>query len=129
MFISDSANLEYVSGSSNWFYPSNLLNCHLHQKRENNAEVNKMKIRTLTLVALAIMMVSMFTVTAMAKDQLKTQDQLKDGTCLDSTTFVDADGNGVCDNYADAICDGSNCKGTGDRDGNQDRARDGSCQA
>lgn len=62
-----------------------------------------MKIRVFTLVAVAIMMISLFTVSAMAADQ--TRDR-----------FVDNDGDGVCDNFVDndgdGICD--NCQGDGD---------------
>lgn len=85
-----------------------------------------MKLKTISLVAVAIMMVSLFAVTAMAAngngDMQKDQDRLKDCTLV-----VDTDGDGICDNFVDEdgdkVCD--NCIGTGDCDG--DQARDGSC--
>lgn len=84
-----------------------------------------MKIRTIAIVAVAVMMVSMFTMTAMAADQDRIRQHLNDGSC--TTSIVDSDGDGVCDNFVDADGDGvcDNCQGTGDCDG--DQLQDGSC--
>ncbi|WP_407356818.1 hypothetical protein [Methanolobus sp. WCC5] len=93
-----------------------------------------MDTRRFTLIAVALMLVSLFAVTAMAADQIAEQsnDQLEDGSCPD---FIDEDGDGICDNFADGAYKGlgNNCKGTGACDGTgpdrtQDRIRERSCQ-
>ena len=102
-----------------------------------------MKIRTFTLFAVAIMLLSLFTVTAMAADQQKDRDQdctgVPDDTLRTQTRAgINADGVGA--GVSNGDCDGSNCKGDRDREcdgsGSQnDRdcdgdgpKRDGSCR-
>ncbi|WP_342304667.1 hypothetical protein [Methanolobus sp. ZRKC5] len=105
-----------------------------------------MKIRTFTLVAVAIMLVSLFTVTAMAADQQRDRDQDCTGVpdeALRTQTRTGFNAGDVATGEAgvsNGYCDGSNCEGNYDREcdgsGSQnDRdcdgdgpKRDGSCQ-
>ncbi|MDK2892804.1 hypothetical protein [Methanohalophilus sp.] len=52
-----------------------------------------MKIKTFSLIAVAFMLVSLLAVSAMAAGQER-------GAGM--TSFIDADGDGICDNFADA---------------------------
>lgn len=58
-----------------------------------------MKIRTFSVIAVAFMLVSLLAVSAMAAGQEK-------GAGMNS--FIDADGDDVCDNFIDADGDGVN---------------------
>ncbi|WP_340817773.1 hypothetical protein [Methanolobus sp. WCC4] len=105
-----------------------------------------MKIRVFTLVAVTIMLLSIFTITAMACDQVRDReedctgvpdfaprDQTRAGINADSSiTEITGNSNGDCDGTnckgdCDGSCDGTNCKGDGDCDGDGPQ-RDGSCQ-
>ncbi|WP_094228217.1 hypothetical protein [Methanolobus psychrotolerans] len=107
-----------------------------------------MKIRAFTLIAVAIMLVSLFTITAMAADQQRDRDQDCTGVPEDAlrtqtraginaggmvTGVCDSsncDGDGVCDSFVDedgdGICD--NCQGDGVPDRLHQKLRNGSCQ-
>lgn len=102
-----------------------------------------MKIRTFTLVAVAIMLASLFTVSAMAADQQKDRDQDFTGVpddALRTQTRAGINADSVGAGVSNGYCDGSNCKG--DRDGKCDGSgsqndidcdgdgpkRDGSCR-
>ncbi len=106
-----------------------------------------MKIKTFTLIAVAIMLVSLFTVTAMAADQQRDRDQdctgvpddvlrtnTRAGFNAGDTTVEDAGvSNGDCDGSncigdCDGEFDGNGSQGNGDCDGNGPK-RDGSCQS
>ena len=111
-----------------------------------------MNTRKLSLIAAALVLFSLFAVSAMAADQQRDRDQdltnapdfapmkqtragvnaditatevafNSDGTC---DNFVDEDGDGICDNCPnDGICDGTGPKGAGNGQGagNGDMAR------
>jgi hypothetical protein len=111
-----------------------------------------MNTRKLSLIASALVLFSLFAVSAMAADQQRDRDQdcteapefapmYKYGQTTDGVTangdgicdnFVDEDGDGICDNCPnDGVCDGTGPHGTGNGqgagNGDMDRARDGSC--
>lgn len=94
-----------------------------------------MKIRIFTLLAVVMMLVSLFTVTAMAADQDRDRDEGCTGVPEHATrgqyrAGINADTSlkGVTGN-GNGVCDGSNCPYDGDCDGDMDRLqkRDGSC--
>ncbi|WMW25495.1 hypothetical protein RE474_01895 [Methanolobus sediminis] len=78
-----------------------------------------MNTRKLSLIAAALMLFSLFAVSAMAADQdrTKVQQKLQDGSC--TTLIVDSNGDGICDNFVDEDGDGvcDNCPNGGDCDG------------
>jgi hypothetical protein len=103
-----------------------------------------MNTKKLSLIAAALMLFSLFAVSAMAADQDRTklQQKLQDESC--TTLIVDNDGDGICDNFVDedgdglcdncqydGVCDGTGPHGAGNGqgvgDGDKDRLRDGSC--
>ena len=105
-----------------------------------------MNTKKLSLIAAALMLFSLFAVSAMAAygdykgmgDQDKDRDGSCDGAyCLNDgicDNFVDEDGDGSCDNCPnDGVCDGTgprgagNGQGAGNGAGDQIHARDGSC--
>lgn len=93
-----------------------------------------MNTRKLSLIAAALMLFSLFAVSAMAAyggddNGNGDMDRSRDGTC---DNFVDEDGDGVCDNCLnDGVCDGTGPHGAGNGqgagNGDMDRLRDGSC--
>ncbi|WP_321430853.1 hypothetical protein [uncultured Methanolobus sp.] len=93
-----------------------------------------MNIRKVSLIAAALMLFSLFAVSAMAADQQRDRDQdcteapefapmYKYGQTTDGVTangdgicdnFVDEDGDGICDNCPnDGVCDGTGPHGAG----------------
>ncbi len=72
-----------------------------------------MKIRTFSVIAVAVMLVSLLAVSAMAVGQERGADM---------NSIIDADGDSVCDNFIDEDGDGINDNalrlGHGYRDGN-----------
>ncbi|MDG6243840.1 MAG: hypothetical protein QCH31_05550 [Methanolobus sp.] len=93
-----------------------------------------MSTKRFTLIAVALMLTSLFAVTAMAADQLieQSNNQLEYGSC---PNFIDEDGDGICDNFADRSYKGlgNNFRGTGTCDWTgpdriQERIRERSCQ-
>ncbi|MDK2946999.1 hypothetical protein SAMN04488589_0178 [Methanolobus vulcani] len=100
-----------------------------------------MNTRKLSLIAAALMLFSLFAVSAMAAYGDHGQNGNGDGTCLYDgdcpndgicDNFVDEDGDGVCDNCPNGgICDGTGPHGVGNSQGegkgDMDRSRDGSC--
>ncbi|MBP1910377.1 hypothetical protein [Methanolobus bombayensis] len=107
-----------------------------------------MNTRKLSLIAAALVLFSLFAVSAMAADQQRDRDQdctnapelapmWKHGQTTDGVTvngdgicdnFVDEDGDGVCDNCQnDGVCDGTGPHGAGNGQGAGNGLRDGSC--
>ncbi|WP_406661168.1 hypothetical protein V7O66_01205 [Methanolobus sp. ZRKC3] len=91
-----------------------------------------MKIRTITCIAVALMLATVFTVGAFAEP---IQDCLKDGTCDNFNNDCDGDRlqDGTCDNYinncaGDQLRDRSCDKCSIDCNGNQKHDRDRICQ-
>ncbi|TQD27625.1 hypothetical protein [Methanolobus vulcani] len=92
-----------------------------------------MNTRKLSLIAAALMLFSLFAVSAMAAyggdNNNENGDRLRDGSC---DNFVDEDGDGICDNCpTEGICDGTGPHGVGNGQGegkgDMDRLRNGSC--
>ena len=98
-----------------------------------------MNLKKFTLIAMAIMLFSLFAVSAMAADQDRDRDQ----DCTNApeeapmeqkrlgvnaqTTTVEITGDGICDGNCDGY--GSQNAGNCNGDQTQDRKRDGSCTA
>ncbi|MDA0524429.1 hypothetical protein [Methanococcoides alaskense] len=90
-----------------------------------------MKIRTFSAIAVAFMLVSLLAVSAMAVGQERGAgmnsfiDADGDGVC---DNLIDADGDDVCDNFIDEDGDGINDNslglGHGSRDGNGDKKQE-----